>query len=398
MEKKSIRQTQIEALKYLLSKADENFIDDISDYMIGKKRTKIREEKRKRYLGENAEEKKKEIIDLISRIEDNHEFEKILSFINRKFIRDNIREFMMEKIGSVGYDIDNLITNIIIESPSPYKSKIDLVYHLREKKYIFEGSKLLENKKGNFYELNEISNQCFETIKKQIVNLDGSLGFRQVQGAGELYFSLFGKDISFSSKSDLNILGKNVEVKSSRRSRSGDINGGRFSGTSFYGNMSSAAKVFFDSLKKIGISEENIEKYRKELNLNIKGLTNLNSLIKDHSVKYGDVFNVFKNVFKIILIKMDEKKIDQYINRFLNFDGTVNISEFLKSCALISFEYYKQIEEFDILLLINTDSGNYIVVENVEDLENNMENLKISNIPSWSEGRKPSISPQIILY
>lgn len=202
----------------------------------------------------------------------------------------------------------------------------------------------------------------------------------------------------FSSKSDLKILDKNVEVKSSRRSKSGDINGGRFSGTSFYGNMSSAAKVFFDSLKKVGISEEKIEKYRKELNLNIKGLTNLNGLIKSHSVKYEDVFNIFRNIFKIILMKMDEKRIEHYINRFLNFDGTVNISEFFKTCALISFEYYKQIEGFDILLMINTDSGNYIIIENVEDLENNIENMKISNIPSWSEGRKPSISPQIVIY
>lgn len=389
---------QIEILKYLLNKADEKFIDEIFTYVNKKSNIKMKEENMKKFIGEDTEDKKKEIIDLISKIEDSYEFEKILSFINRKFIRDNIREFMLEKIGSVGYNIDNLITNIIVESPSSYKSKIDLITHLREKKYIFKGSRILENKKGNFYELNEISNQCFESIKKQIVNLDGSLGFRQVQGAGELYFSLFGKDIMFSSKSDLKILDKNVEVKSSRRSKSGDINGGRFSGTSFYGNMSSAAKVFFDSLKKVGISEEKIEKYRKELNLNIKGLTNLNGLIKSHSVKYEDVFNIFRNIFKIILMKMDEKRIEHYINRFLNFDGTVNISEFFKTCALISFEYYKQIEGFDILLMINTDSGNYIIIENVEDLENNIENMKISNIPSWSEGRKPSISPQIVIY
>lgn len=157
---------QIEILKYLLNKADEKFIDEIFTYVNKKSNIKMKEENMKKFIGEDTEDKKKEIIDLISKIEDSYEFEKILSFINRKFIRDNIREFMLEKIGSVGYNIDNLITNIIVESPSSYKSKIDLITHLREKKYIFKGSRILENKKGNFYELNEISNQCFESIKK----------------------------------------------------------------------------------------------------------------------------------------------------------------------------------------------------------------------------------------
>lgn len=349
-------------------------------------------------MKENISGIKNEILEIIKNLEDEEEVEKIFSYINRKFILESIRSYMINKIGSVGNkEIDKLIANIIIDANTSYKDKVEFVVYLKNKGYLFEGKEIIDRRIGNVYSLVNIKNSTYEKIKRQIANLQGSLGFKQIQGPGELFLVLFGKDINFSSSEDINIAGLEIEVKSSRKGISGSLSGGRFSGTSFYANMSSVKPLFLKSLERAGIEREDLENNKDSLNLNYKGINNLNDLIKKYSVKYRDVFNVFLNVFKNIFVKFSENDIKDYMSRFIRNDGTIDASEFKKTALILSFKYYKFIEGFDLVLLINVDSGNFLIIEEPEDLEENYDILRISSVPSWSEGRKPSISPEIVL-
>ncbi len=383
----------LKILKNILSNSDEDFVDEIYD--IVKKRFKNK--KTKDNIEENIIEKRNEILKTISNIDDEKEIESILSFINRKFILKAIRYHIENKIGSLGNKIDELITDMILKLPTSFNSKMEFALYLKNNGYLFDGKEILNNKRGNLYSLVTIRNDAYELIKRQIAKLDGSLGFRQIQGPGEFFLMFFGKDINISKHSDVNIAGFEIEVKASRKSKNGRITGGRFSGTSFYANMSSVKLIFFDSLRKAGISDEDLKIYENSLNLNFKGLNNLNNLIKKYSLTYNDIFNIFLITFKNIMFKFSENDIKKYVGRFIRANGIIDANEFIKTAALISFEYYKMIEGFDAILLINVDSGNYVVIEDAEDLEANFNIIKLENVPPWSEGRKPSISPQITI-
>ncbi|MCS6997737.1 MAG: hypothetical protein NZ533_12525, partial [Casimicrobiaceae bacterium] len=82
---------------------------------------------------------------------------------------------------------------------------------------------------------------------------------------------------------------------------------------------------------------------------------------------------------------------------FININGTIKVVEFLKSYGQISFAYYKIIEGFDYLMLLNLDSGNYIIIETDEDIDANQDKIRFANFPTWSESRATSSSPQILI-
>lgn len=387
-----INNDNLKELELVLNNSSEEFLDKIHDII----KKKIKKDKHD-VIKENITEKKDKIIEIIKNIENEKELDSILSYINRKFILESIRTFVLNKIGSLGNRIDILISDFIINADTDFKSKIDFVVFLNEKGHLFKGEEILNKKNGNFYSLINLENSTYIKIRKQIANLDGSLGFKQIQGAGELFLVLFGKDINFSDHSDINIAGLDVEVKTSRKSASGSTSGGRFSGTSHYTNMSSIKPLFLKDLLRAGVDEKDLKDNENNLNLNYKGIENLNKLIKKYSIKYDDVYNIFLNIFNNIMIKFNDDNIKPYLNKFIKNDGTIDANEFIKTATLISFEYYKFIEGFDMVLLMNTDSGNFVIIEKPEDLIKYSDILRFSSPPSWSEGRKPSISPQIIL-
>jgi len=76
------------------------------------------------------------------------------------------------------------------------------------------------------------------------------------------------------------------------------------------------------------------------------------------------------------------------------------VARFLRELAVVQVIYYKEIEGFDSIMIANSDSTNYVLIDDAKDAEELYDTgkYKLSALISWNEARGGSAVTQMIVY
>ena len=210
------------------------------------------------------------------------------------------------------------------------------------------------------------------------IQLRGAMGYGPDQGPGEFLLALTGQGVDLAEKSDLVIVdGVGVEVKadnggiisqSGKKSRAG----GRLYSTSGYGTASTARLEMFKAMVDNGVPAEVMKQFgwpardkgqkipAGGLNLNIKGVDNLNQLFSQYLDKAG-VQEVMKAMVRGLYIDLPDGMDNNLVNA-VNADGTIDYKTIMDELIVLGHEYYKHQEGHTYIMIFNTSNGDYVMM------------------------------------
>ena len=199
-------------------------------------------------------------------------------------------------------------------------------------------------------------------------------------GPGEILFSiLFNNVKKRDSKGDLDVGGKNVELKASTKGAGAVIAKGYNRGD---WNTTKRKGRFEEFVKGLNMSTENETDAIKALNIRAKWPSKL-SIIYDIYTK-SENFNKdeftkgVEGVLSRIYTKSDWYPNGKYFNISSYFTDTdMNTNEFMKDISKELVEEYKNYEGFDGMLLVD-NIGNISYLEGQNIIDNIGQNIKIS--------------------
>lgn len=339
---------------------------------------------------------KSKLFKMIERIDDPVELDTIYSLLQKDVLLEQSRMLFLKKFGSTGRAQDRWFINLILNTKTTFEEKEKFLSYLLQHDGLFNGSLLLSKRTGSFDSLITVKNNVYEQIKTEVLKHSGQLGFGPDQGPMEIFLVLFGSGISLASKGDLDIAGNIVEIKASQRSKSGIV-GGRPVATSGYSTPAGVKNSFYTKLKQLGATDEFLDE--NSVNLNPKGFSNINQILIDNNVKPEKTKELIDVIFKGLYPKMDDSMIKR-MYRSIESNGTINTQKFLRELAVVQIMYYKGIEGFEYILIANSDSTNYVLINTEKDAEElyDSEAYKLSSLISWNESRGGSATTQVIVY
>ena len=339
---------------------------------------------------------KTKLYKMIEKIEDPIELDSIYSLLQKDVILEQCKMLYLKKFGSTGRSQDRWFANLILNTKSSFEDKEKFLNELLANNGLFDGSALLRSKTGSFDSFVKTGNSVYIQLKTEVLKHRGQLGFGPDQGPMEIYLVLFGDGVSLATKGDLEIAGNIVEIKASQKSGSGVV-GGRPVATSGYGTPAGLKDRFYDKLRKLGATDEFLE--ANSFNLNPKGFNNINQVIIDNSVKPAQTKELIDLIFKGLYTKMDDSLITRMYSS-IKSDGTIDVARFLRELAVVQVIYYKEIEGFDSIMIANSDSTNYVLIDDAKDAEELYDTgkYKLSALISWNEARGGSAVTQMIVY
>lgn len=338
---------------------------------------------------------KDEIIEVVANTADRTKLVELQNFLARDKLQPLIKTALHNKLGSSnGHEKD--LFNLFLTDKFTLTEKINLFNEVIINGGVFDGEELLRYSYANLYKLIENKNALLNYHSTDISKIYGKLKYSSGDtGPVEFLLALFGKNISFSQKSDLLISNKTVEVKATIKNKSGASAGGRLSGTSGYGSPTTVRDRLQLLLISLGIPEEELiehgmyhgvkSKIIGGLNLNNSGLDNLNRLIRIYSNQDG-----CKKIFSTILNGLYTNIPTHYIDEFLkniNDDGSFNVSKIQRELAKVAFNYYKLVEHHDCIMFVNADSGFFGIAHTDKDLDLFFDKkfLKLTSHITWSD-------------
>lgn len=339
---------------------------------------------------------KSQLYKMIDQINDPIELQSILTTLKKDVILEKSRVLYLKKFGSTGLAQDRWFAGLILNANTNFDDKEKFLDELINNEGLFNGNKLLSTQIGSFNSLIQSNNPVYNEIKEPLLVHQGQLGFGPNQGPMEMFLTLLGKGVSFAQKGDLDVNGKILELKASKKSKGGSVVGGRPVGTSGYGNPAALKDRVYDKLRSFGVSEETLEE--GSVNLNPKGLKNINDAILQNNVKPENTKELLSLIFNGLLTKLEENTLSR-IYKSIESDGTINIHEFFKQQAVIQFIYYKEIEGYDYIMIANSDSTNYVLIDDEQDAEELYDKgaYKLSALINWNESRGGTAATQVIV-
>lgn len=213
-------------------------------------------------------------------------------------------------------------------------------------------------------------------------------------GPGEMALAMMGNPANKGTRGDLDIGGVEVEIKASASS------GGRLNSKAI-AKATSGWKVWSKNIKEIldsapedrnvnitnkkgvrekiplkgwdGNSHGKTGKKGSVYNWNETGFRNLNEQVLDPYSDFNKTFKLFHETIFTLVQNIDKiENADKLIASAINQDGTVNSEKMNKAYTKIAYLSYTQTDAFDKLMLLRTDTLDFTIIENADELTDGM--------------------------
>lgn len=350
-----------------------------------------------------------EIYELIKRAKPE-DADVIWAFYNRQMIESFVHKICDEKDIPKEDDKDR-ITNLFIKAPGTLEDKVTLVKTIFEKGAV-NTKKMLTPSSGSIDKLLSYKSPTLDAIKGKLLSMRVMPSTTSANtGDGEAFFLFLGKGIAKLSPGDLNILGREIEIKAQGARLKG------FGGKGVYGDGTTYYSIFNMNLSKIvgGRGITYLKEYigydkktkqakwdlNKPLHFSLSNLAALSeTLAKYAKGKQGAVQEMFDKALQHIYRK-STPEMRELVTNTIESNGSFDPTEFRRGWFMLTYEYYnftstdpKSGEGFAAILFIHQPSFTYNIVTSGEQISNNWDKFEIgTNLYSWTD--LPSIVPKI---
>lgn len=323
----------------------------------------------------------------------------IWSFYNRTMIESVVNEIFEEKDLSAS-DAEKF-NNMIIRSPGKLEDKVSLIKHIKDTGVI-DLRKLITPGKGSIDKLFNYKSEIIDHIKHSLLNLKVSPKSTAVNvGAGEGFLMILGKNIIKLGKGDLNVLGKEVEVKAQGARLKG------FGGKGTYGDGSKYYQKFNkDVIKIIGpkgkiyFEQQYGFKPDQPWHFSLSNLQALADVLAKSKANPAAVKTLFNDLLQFVFAK-STTAMRSRVTKTIKRNGSFDVDEFRKQWFLLTYEYYdltskdeKTGEGFAGILFINQPTFSYSFVTDVSQIEKDWDNYQL-NPGLYNFTDLPSVAPKI---
>jgi hypothetical protein len=334
---------------------------------------------------EDAMSLKDEAMALLSQVSDEDEDKllSLISFLRKNEIYDLCKKAIDANISQgTKEDLDKKLGQMIIDLKMPFEAKEEFLQTLATGKGLWPGSDLINNLTGNIYDKLSSNVVAANLAKPIAIKLRGKMGYGPDQGPGEFLLALTGGGIDLAEKSDLVLInGKGVEVKAD----STTINaagkkgraGGRLYATSGYNGGTGARGYVKQALIDSGVPEKAFDEYgwnerlkeKKYANLNFNkaGIANLNKLLKTYT-KPGAAENVLAAIAKGFYTDLPANMENSFITNPVK-NNQIDYVQAMAEFVALGHEYYKAQEGHDYIMIFNTATGGYVMIDSGEDMK-----------------------------
>ena len=217
-------------------------------------------------------------------------------------------------------------------------------------------------------------------------------------GPGEMALSMMGNPAEKGKKGDLKIGDKEVEIKASAKT------GGRLNSKSItkatsgwqvwkqrindilkdapkdrtIGVTNKKGQVEQLPINKFDGNQYNVIKDKVKLgskyNFNVKGINALNAEVLQPYSNFEKTFTLFHDTFKSLVLNFDKIKMaDKLIANAIEQDGTVDFQKIGRAYTKIAYESYHMADGITTIMFLRTDSLDYTIAEDGDDLVKKMQ-------------------------
>jgi hypothetical protein len=360
---------------------------------------------------EDAMSLKKEAFALLDQIADEEQLFRLISFLKQNEIFDLCHAAIQANISQgVKDDLHKKLGQMIMNLKIPFEEKEKFLQKLGTGKGLWPGSDLVKNLTGNVY--NKLSNDTVASklAKPIALQLRGKMGYGPDQGPGEFLLALTGGGIDLAEKSDLVLIdGKGVEVKADsvsinaagEKSRSG----GRLYATTGYNGGTGARSYVQNALLAAGVPKEAFDKFGwngkikgekyKNLNFNKAGIQNLNELLKEYT-QPGSAEKVLQAIATGFYTDLPKGLANDFVKNSVQ-NNQIDYEKAIIEFVALGHEYYKAKEGHDYIMIFNTNTGDYAMIKDGQDMKQALSQgiLKLGGGMDFFDDRSKG-TPQIL--
>lgn len=319
------------------------------------------------------------------------------------------------------------VLNLFIHAPGSLEDKVSLAMKLDDSgRYPGTGGGVIKTKDmlkptarsidKSINKLMTESNPTLDYIKKNLITFRVQPSTTAVNtGDGEAFFLILGSGIAKLGAGDLNVLGREVEVKAQGARLKG------FGGKGVYGDgatyWTKFNKDLMSLIKAAGVKELYQETSRPPSKKNPAGTPGVDIRSEPLHFSAGNLAALsavlaatkpgaakVKAILSDALVHIYRKTTPEMINRVLstiNSDGSFDVEEFRKQWFLLTYDYYMATSKdpktgvgFDGILFIHQPSFSYSYVKNAKQIDTNWDDFELSpGLYNWTDA--PSVAPKI---
>jgi hypothetical protein len=224
------------------------------------------------------------------------------------------------------------------------------------------------------------------------------------KGAGEDLITILGNPVNKLSPGDLNIAGKEIEIKGIGARLKG------FGGNNVYGDAARIYKEWVnvmiqalgpEGLEVLNSAGANLKKY---LHFSLGNLNALNDAVQVSKVpQRGKYIRLaFELLLETLYIQSDSKMREVVLRSFDPKTGMFNVEELRKNWFLFSYEYYKMTtadkktgQQMHAIMFLNQGDEKYQIVTDRQQLEDNLDNYTLgTDLFNWINptGQAPKVT------
>ena len=224
------------------------------------------------------------------------------------------------------------------------------------------------------------------------------------KGAGEDLITILGNPVNKLSPGDLNIAGKEIEIKGMGARLKG------FGGTSVYGD---AARIYkqWAGLMIQALGSQGLEvlegagaSLKTYLHFSLKNLKALNDAVQvSKAPQRGKYIQLaFDLLLETLYVQSDSKMREIVLRSFDQKTGMFDVEELRKNWFLFSYEYYKLTtadkktgQQMHAIMFLNQGDETYQIVTDRQQLENNLDSYQLgTDLFNWTNptGQAPKVT------
>jgi hypothetical protein len=333
----------------------------------------------------NIEETKQKLVEKIQSITDPKELGRIQAAI----YEEDIETLVSILLKSRGYPLSTPLVKsllpMIVNARGTFDEKMSFLHDAIVQGFL-DGTRILESGiKRNFKNLFTHHHELLDDLMVDLIRWIHQDMSKTKVGEGEAFIAL---GLSGSSvvgdEGDVLISGAPYEVKATK-SRTGDTGGAMKGQGEAWGSTINCHHTFMNNLA--GLTELPLNTADPNAyNFHKTGFENMSTLfVKSKKVtEKRQVVTFFEYMIKMVFIKAYKSELS-WINKCIYKDCSINWQEFRKEFMLFQFAYYQRISQFRAVIFVNVYSFNYMVIENVDQLRENLAHFNISMSFGWKE-------------
>jgi hypothetical protein len=322
---------------------------------------------------------KTKVLAMLNKLDDySTEWDTIVGVLRKDELTQLAATAVQLKFGTINGHLDKKLRDMVMRVKMPFEQQEAFLAKLAKGGGFFDGIEMLAVNKGNVY----------DSMAKSPLEFRGEMGYGPSQGPGEMMMVLLGKNISLATKGDLKIGNKVAEVKATGRGAK-SLSGGRLYSTTGYGASTMIKRELYHNLVAAGVPKDILMQYglpNKEagekvlpggLNLNPSGLANLSNLFKTHNIDQKIAKDILDDILNGLYTKLPHGMTTAILN-IIKDDSTFDPNQFLIELTKLAHSYYMMLEGHDVLMLFNSENGNYALMSTPEEVEQLLKNGTIS--------------------